>query len=124
MKLAGCGLKPINVRKFESLHMKKPPKQVTYTPDKRYLVINGVLWRVTNPGLDPVTRQGLVDELMSARREISAFMKSGNPDALRLARRKVHQAKISLGERGPVWWTDGSPDFNRYLLVNTPYSPS
>jgi hypothetical protein len=27
-----------------------------------------------------------------------------------------------LGERGPVWWTDGAPDFNRKLVVNTPYA--
>jgi hypothetical protein len=23
--------------------------------------------------------------------------------------------------RGPVWWTDGAPDFNRKLVKNTPY---
>jgi len=26
-----------------------------------------------------------------------------------------------LGERGAVWWTDGSPDYNRHLARNTPY---
>ena len=24
--------------------------------------------------------------------------------------------------RGPVWWEDGAPDYNRRLLKNTPYS--
>jgi hypothetical protein len=31
-------------------------------------------------------------------------------------------AKVALGERGPVWWTDGSPDFNRRLVINSPYA--
>lgn len=38
------------------------------------------------------------------------------------ARRAVNEAKIALGERGPVWWTDGAKDFNRYLVKNTPYA--
>jgi len=27
-----------------------------------------------------------------------------------------------LGERGPVWWADGTPDYNRHLAKNTPYA--
>ena len=27
----------------------------------------------------------------------------------------------ALGERGPVWWDDGAPDYNRRLVRNTPY---
>ncbi|RYE51577.1 MAG: hypothetical protein EOP21_01020, partial [Hyphomicrobiales bacterium] len=42
-------------------------------------------------------------------------------DALSQARRRVDEAKIHLGERGPVWWNDGAPDFNRHLAKNTPY---
>ncbi len=38
------------------------------------------------------------------------------------AHRAVDQAKRALGERGPVWWTDGSPDFNRHMAKNTPYA--
>jgi hypothetical protein len=33
---------------------------------------------------------------------------------LNAARALVGSAKVALGERGPVWWEDGSPDFNRY----------
>ena len=29
--------------------------------------------------------------------------------------------KISLGERGPVWWDDGPRDYNRCMVKNTPY---
>lgn len=30
--------------------------------------------------------------------------------------------KVALGERGPVWWNDGAPDFNRHLAANTLYA--
>ncbi|GAA0748885.1 MULTISPECIES: hypothetical protein [Sphingomonas] len=30
--------------------------------------------------------------------------------------------KRQLGERGPTWWEDGAPDFNRHLARNTPYA--
>jgi hypothetical protein len=41
---------------------------------------------------------------------------------LRAARARVDAAKRALGERGPVWWVDGSPDLNRRLARNTPYA--
>ncbi|WP_252929780.1 hypothetical protein [Paracoccus sp. 08] len=31
-------------------------------------------------------------------------------------------AKVLLGERGPVWWTDGAPDLGRHMVHNTPYA--
>jgi len=34
----------------------------------------------------------------------------------------VDAAKVGLGERGPVWWKDGAPDFNRRMARNTPYA--
>jgi hypothetical protein len=51
------------------------------TPDGRYFVVRGRLWRMTNPSLDEVVQ--------------------------------------ALGERGPVWWDDGSPDLNRHMAKNT-----
>ena len=38
------------------------------------------------------------------------------------ARAAVERAKRALGERGAVWWTDGSPDYNRHLVKNSPYA--
>lgn len=38
-----------------------------------------------------------------------------------VARKKVDAAKVALGERGPVWWDDGAPNFDRYLAKNPPY---
>ena len=59
---------------------------------------------------------------MDARRAVGAAKKSGDAAAEKAARANVHEAKVALGERGPVWWDDGAPDFNRYLVKNTPYA--
>jgi len=92
------------------------------TPDGRYFVVRGRLWRTTNPALPEPTRIRLTGELMSARRAVLAAQRSGSDDALRKARSEVDAAKIALGERGPVWWSDGAPDYNRHLARNTPYA--
>ena len=65
-------------------------------PDGHYFVVSGRLWRLSEPALDPDRR---------------------NRD-----RSRVDAAKRALGERGPVWWTDGAPDWNRHLARNTPYA--
>ena len=31
-------------------------------------------------------------------------------------------AKRALGERGPPWWEDGAPDYNRQNVASTPYA--
>jgi hypothetical protein len=49
-------------------------------------------------------------------------MKAGDDAAREAARLQVDAAKVALGERGPVWWEDGSPDFNRHLARTTPYA--
>lgn len=94
------------------------------TPDGRYLVIAGKagprLWRASNPALSAAQRQVEVDALMTARRSVRAA--KGDPGALFRARADVDRAKRALGERGPVWWSDGAPDYNRTLVKNTPYA--
>lgn len=92
------------------------------TPDGRYFVVRGRLWRRSNPGLSTATRQSLVDDLMAARRSVRSALASGDASALRQARACVQAAKVGLGERGPVWWSDGAPDKNRTLAVNSPYA--
>lgn len=92
------------------------------TPDRRYIVVRGRLWRATNPHLSPEERATWVARLMDARRAVQAAMRGGDAEALRAARRAVDAAKHGLGERGPCWWTDGSKDYNRYLVKNTPYA--
>ncbi len=90
------------------------------TPDGRYFVVRGRLWRLSNPSLDPVLREALVVELMAARRAVRDA--KGEPEAVRAARARVDSAKRALGERGPPWWTDGAPDWNRRMVANTPYA--
>lgn len=93
------------------------------TPDGKYLVVRGRLWRRANPLLSDEARSKLVADLMDARRALqqnSGDMR-GSAAHRTEARARVHAAKVALGERGPVWWTDGTPDFNRRMAVNTPY---
>ncbi|HEX8606316.1 MAG TPA: hypothetical protein VF774_26980 [Pseudoduganella sp.] len=92
------------------------------TPDGRYFVVAGRLWRTSNPALPPEVRQELVDRLMQARRQVGAARKAADAAAERSARAAVDAAKRALGERGPVWWTDGAPDFNRRMVAGTPYA--
>jgi len=92
------------------------------TPDGRYFVVNGQLWRCSNPSLRDEDRQRLVDKLMGARRAVRGAKASNDLDLLRSARLQVNAAKVALGERGPVWWSDGSPDYNRHKAINTPYA--
>ena len=92
------------------------------TPDGRYFVVRGRLWRCTNPALDPAEWDRLTHELMDARRAKKAALKSGDQAGREIARAAVDAAKVALGERGPVWWVDGSGDYNRHLAKNTPYA--
>lgn len=92
------------------------------TPDGRYFVVKGQLWRCSNPTLGEDERQRLVNALMAARRAVKAAKATGDPAELKVARSDVHAAKVALGERGPVWWEDGTPDLNRHRVANTPYA--
>lgn len=92
------------------------------TPDGRYFVVRGKLWRMSDPQLPPHDKARLVKLLMDARRAVKEAKKARDPDAEATAHRNVDAAKRSLGERGPVWWKDGAPDFNRHAVKNTPYA--
>ena len=59
---------------------------------------------------------------MDARRGVKDAKRAEDEAALKGARSQVQAAKEALGERGPVWWTDGAPDYNRYMAKNTPYA--
>ena len=140
------------------------------TPDGRYFVVRGRLWRKANPKLSEDERQRHVNALMDARRMLLGHVA---PEIRTAARLLVDAAKCALGvwaaegfqndlpnfvlsdsrrsdflegtkgsrtpeimtfcgvgllpprllgERGPVWWDDGSPDYNRKLLRRTPYA--
>lgn len=98
----------------------QPPAALT--PDGRYIVVRGRLWRAANPALPEELRSTLVNQLMQARRSVKAALVSADAQALRQARAAVQATKVELGERGPVWWTDGAPDCNRRMAKNTSYA--
>ena len=82
-------------------------KDYPRTPDGRFFVSKGRLWRCTDPSLDDSERRAAVKALMQAR---LAMRDAADDTAMRAARQAVDAAKHRLGERGPVWWQDGGPD--------------
>jgi len=80
------------------------------------MVVRGRLWTLSNPQLAESKRDALVSELMDVRRAVKAA--KGDAEGMKLARQRVDAAKIGLGERGPVWWSDGEPDYNRKLATS------
>lgn len=103
------------------IRLGRPSAQTTShptTPDGRYFVVRGRLWRKANPDLPHDVRIALTKQLMDARRALRGRTSEEDRCA---ARQQVDFVKRALGERGPVWWTDGAPDFNRKLAKNTPY---
>jgi hypothetical protein len=56
------------------------------TPDGRYFVVKGQLWRCSNPSLEEDVRQRLVDALMAARREVKRTKDSEDESQMKRAR--------------------------------------
>lgn len=79
-------------------------REVEHTADGHYVIIDGRRWRATDPALPEERRQELVTELMSARRAVGAAKRAADEEAERVARARVHAAKVALGERCPKWW--------------------
>lgn len=92
------------------------------TPDGRYFVVRGRLWRQSDPALTNDRRQELVAELMAARSAVRNARLQQNEAEEAQAHLRVDADKRALGERGPVWWQDGAPDYNRHMVQNTPYA--
>jgi hypothetical protein len=57
---------------------------------------------------------------MAVRWAVREAKKTSDSEAEAAAHRAVDEIKRALGERGSVWWNDGSPDLNRHLVKNTP----
>ncbi len=86
----------------------QPQNTNPITPDGRYFLVRGILWRCSNPSLPEARRQALTDDLMRARRLVGEAKRHQDKTLERAARSAVDEAKVALGERGPVWWTDGA----------------
>lgn len=94
-------------------------KSYPHTPDGRYFVSKGRLWRCTDPGLDDATRRASIKALMRGRMAV----KHAKTDAETVAARAdVDAAKLALGERGPVWWDGNDPDESGKHPRNTSYA--
>jgi hypothetical protein len=102
----------------------RPAKHMPYpvTPDGRYFVVRGRLWRCTNPALPDDTSEQLVADLMRSRREKAAALREDDRKKVKATRQAINVTKKMLGERGDVWWKDGTPDLNRFLVKNKPYA--
>jgi len=102
----------------------KSAKHMPYpvTPDGRYFIVKGRLWRCTDPALAGDLKERLVADLMRARREKAAAMRSDDSEKVEAARQAIDVAKEKLVERGDVWRKDGAPDLNRFLVKDTPYA--
>lgn len=81
--------------------MTSQTQSVTKTEDGRYIVVNGRRWRTSDPSIPDGLRAELVSELMAARRAVRS---AKSEDETAVARRRVHDAKVALGERGRAWW--------------------
>jgi hypothetical protein len=92
------------------------------TPDGRYFVVRGRLWRMANPSLAEAEREDLIAKLMAARRSVRQAKRGNDREGEAAAHKMVDEIKRALGERGPPWWDDGSPDVNRHLARNTSYA--
>ncbi|MEY9230761.1 hypothetical protein ABIF65_010844 [Bradyrhizobium japonicum] len=68
------------------------------TPDGRYFVVRGKLWRMSNPCLAADEKSRLVKQLMNARRAVKAAKAAGSLEAETAAHRLVDEAKRRLGE--------------------------
>ncbi len=85
-------------------------KAIDESPDDpHHMRIKGRAWRRTDPTIPKSLLTPLTKELMSARRAVSTALKADDSEALRVARSRVNDAKIALGERGNPWW-HGSTD--------------
>src|ERR1700761_2393745 len=102
--------------------MKRVAKTYPITPDGRYFVVGGRLWRMSDPALSDIVRNEAVSRLMTARRAVKTALSRHDRVAERAARSRVDEAKIALGERGPVWWPDDQPDLTRRHVVSTEYA--
>jgi hypothetical protein len=102
------------LQKREAARRPQPPHPVT--SDGRYFVVRGRLWRMADPNLTPAKASAMIGELMKAQSAVRSAKLAGSPIEEAAAHRAFDLVKRELGERGPVWWTDGA----RPISIGTP----
>lgn len=93
----------VDTRRIRTARADTPPVE---PPEGAFIIVNGRRWRASDPHIPAGFRQELVNELMAARR---AVRDAEDDAALRRCRRRVHDAKVALGERGRAWWLPPTP---------------
>ncbi len=88
-----------------------------YTPDGRYVVVNGRRWRATDPEIPEGRRDELQRILMAWRREVK---RTRGTDEESRSRAGVQAAKVALGERGEAWWEQDEASRRRRWEVPVP----
>ena len=94
-------------------------KQRLETPDGRYFVSRGRLWRKSDPNLPDQERRAAIKSLMQARHSSKTV---STAQAAAAAKSAVEEAKRRLGEIGQVWWSDGAPDETGRHPANSSYA--
>ena len=71
------------------------------TPDGRYFVVRGKLWRLSDPNLEPRERARLVNELMDGRRAVKEAKNAGDREAETAAHRARRRGETRPGRTRP-----------------------
>jgi hypothetical protein len=91
------------------------------TPDGRYFVVRGKLWRMANPNLSAEARSAFVSELMAARSAVRSAKLAGDQAAEAAGHHAVDVVKRNSANEvrygGPM-----DPDLNRRMVRTTPYA--
>ena len=93
---------------------------VERTEDGHHVVVRGRRWRATDPAVPEEVAAVLRRELMSARRAVGVALRSGDEQAERAARDRVHRTKTALGERGTPWWEQSDDERRRRWEADVP----
>jgi len=72
------------------------------TPDGRYIVIQGRLWRAPNPALPAERKVKYMRDLLNGRRALKAAKLSGDEAAITAARRPRSASASAAGCGGPT----------------------
>ena len=94
----------------------EPAAQVAFSEDGRWVTVGGRRWRAADPEIPKQLRAELVAELMDARRAVGRLGRHDDPAGVALARRRVADAKVALGERGRPWWEQANDTDRRSRL--------
>lgn len=102
------------MRRYGSSLQMKQDEQYPVTPDGRYFVVRGRLWRRTNPSLTPSLKQSLVAELMAGSRPMTLDSALRAPPSIKPSTHWVSEGRC--GGKMEHQTTTGVPLKTRHTL--------